>query len=145
MPAALTAQTDTPGTGVKEATPKLPKRHAASGDVRSKSGCPADRGIYVRKKDGAKFTVYRYGIRDGRITYTIFAGRLNGRRAYYVRGIAETGTGWAESYFELSDPAFRSVKWQRPDKRLDAEDLRPGMTDGPLEGSWKFTGCRSLR
>jgi hypothetical protein len=126
----------------------LPKRRAATSQplARPRSGCPADRGIYVRSEDGAQFTVYRYGIRRGDITYEIFAGQLGGRPAYYVMGIGRSGTGWSESYFQLSDPAFRTVSWRKPHKSdWQAEDVVPGITGGPLQGSWKFAGCRSPR
>ena len=113
---------------------------------RALSDCAADRGIYVRVDDGATFVVERSGIRPGKLAYEILAGKLNGRRAYYIWGIGPTGTGWGEPSFDLSDPAFKDVKWGRPWSHghlLTAEEMRPGITGGPLEGSRQLEGCRS--
>lgn len=106
--------------------------------------CPATKSVFVREADGARFAVERYGETPQgkkRIHYSVFAGRLNGKRAFMAMGLGPTGTGWSESTWR-DEYTRLGVRWGKAPPTAKTVFFPAHGTGGPLDGEWKLAECR---
>ncbi len=133
-------------------TPAVMLAFIATGAAASSAvDCPAHRGIYLRDGDGATFTARRYGeAEDGAFFYSMQEGTLGRRVAYNVQilGIPNNGgggeAGFASSFFRGEEADLVKIINWRPVQIPSAASMIPSaFTTGPLNGTWKLTGCRT--